>query len=144
MPMYVFKFQTQKFRQNLNASTLIFNHDRALVKQHDLIPSARNKFIFRQEIFQGRSLGDRCELSQVNEIESALPWEKNRSKKSMQSYARQLVTIRQASSTSDDSRVGIAPTTTEKDFVSGAGFDGLLDRSLNLFGTVRKCAASAV
>src|SRR5260221_11576269 len=51
-----------------------------------------------------------------------------------------LTPIRQASSASDDSRVGVSPTTFERSSVSGAGFGGLLDRRL----AVRKCAASAV
>ncbi len=51
-----------------------------------------------------------------------------------------LTPIRQASSASDGSRVGVSPTTSESDSVTRAEFNELLDRPL----AVRKCAASAV
>jgi hypothetical protein len=51
--------------------------------------------------------------------------------------------IRQANSGSDDSRVGVSPTTSERGSVSKADFTELLDRPF-VFGAVRKCAASAV
>ncbi len=50
-----------------------------------------------------------------------------------------LILTRQANSASDDSRVGVSPTTLESDSVSEAEFDELLDRLL----AVRKCAVSA-